>query len=170
MTVIGCLMGMALMLSMAPYLHAHITTTSPVRNTTLGVELIDPAILIEQFVQVFKVKGNPVIVNKGAPVAFAEDRLRVLLHGGTVGAVNLQVVRDMPQPELVRLLFRAVAGVYATDPHARCSLVTDPATGALESILDDASENQGALIGMCVTLLCVLGVVLLRRKDPLLGA
>lgn len=142
-----------------------IATMLSLLAATSQVEWIDPPVLIQEYNHVFKVKGNPTVISRGAAVVAAEDRLRVLLHLPADTPPDLLAVRNMSQPQLVQLLFYAVAGVYATHPHAQCPFLMDVDTGALEPVNDNA-ENESVLIGMCVTLLCILAVLKLKTKDP----
>ena len=127
-------------------------------------EPINPIVLIKEYSHVFKVKGNPIVVSRAGVVVAAEDRLRTLLHLPPDHPPDLFTVRNMTQTELVRLLFYAVAGAYATDPRAQCPFLMDADTGALEPATEN-SENEGVLVGMCITLLCILGIILLSPKE-----
>lgn len=135
----------------------------------LSAEPIDQHVLIQEYNHVFKVKGNPVVISRGAAVVAAEDRLRVLLRIPPDTQLDLSTVRNMSQQRLVQLLFYSVAGVYATHPHAQCPFLIDVDTGALEPV-NDNTQNESVLIGMCVTLLCVLAVIKLKTKEFTVGS
>lgn len=129
-------------------------------------EVIDPHVLIQEYNHVFKVKGNPIVISRAAAVVAAEDRLRVLLHIPPDASIDLSAVRNLSQPELVRIMFHAVAGVYAKH---QCPFLIDVDTGALEPV-DDNKQNESVLIGMCVTLLCVIAVMKLKTKELTSGS
>lgn len=131
---------------------------------TMPVESIDQHVLIKEYNHVFKVKGNPIVISRAGAVVAAEDRLRVLLSVPPDRQLDLWTVRNMSQQGLVQLLFYSVAGVYATDPHAQCPFLIDVDTGALEPV-NDNTQTESVLIGMCVTLLCVLAVIKLKTKE-----
>jgi hypothetical protein len=135
-------------------------------------EPIDPTALIRAYTAVFHVKGNPVVLNRVAPVRYAEDRLRTVLHADPTDPISLTGVRNMSQVDLLTLLFKAVAGEYVTHKAGiapnPCYIVADPDTGILESVTH-AEETQPVLVGMCVVLLCILATKFVREQghgDP----
>ena len=130
-------------------------------------ELVDSLILVKEYNEVFKTKGHPIVVNHAQVVVAAEDRLRTLLQMDTTGPLDLSHVRNMSQSGLVQILFYAVAGSYVTVPHSHCPVLMDADTGGLEPVMLHG-DNEGVLVGMCVTLLCILGVMVLKHHstDP----
>ena len=133
-----------------------------------GAEPIDPDALVRAYSAVFHVKGNPAVLNRVAPVRYAEDRLRTVLHADPAHPISLTGVRNMTQVDLLTLLFQAVAGEYVTHKagitHSRCYIVADPDTGILESVTH-AEETQPVLVGMCVVLLCILATKVIRAQE-----
>ena len=130
-------------------------------------ELVDSLIMVKEYNEVFKMKGHPIVVNQAQVVVAAEDRLRTLLHMDSSAPIDLSHVRNMSQSGLVQILFYAVAGSYVTVPHSHCPVLMDADTGGLEAVLEH-TDNEGVLVGMCVTLLCILGVMVLKHHstDP----
>lgn len=108
----------------------------------------------------------------GPPVAYAVDRLRVLLGSSLpptgAGEPDLSLVRTLDQDELLRLLFLAVAGDYVTGPSALhpviCRLEADPITGAVD-VVSGRADAEAALTVIAAVLLLVV-VMNAYRREP----
>lgn len=124
-------------------------------------ELPVSATLVQKYSEVFSIKGQPTLANEAHVVVAATDRLRMLLRLSHDMPLDLQVVRNLTQGELLKLLFYAAAGSYSTTSGAPCQILVDVETGALE-YTNTESANEGVLIGLCVTLLCILTALVLQ--------
>lgn len=124
-------------------------------------ELPVSALLVQKYSEVFHIKGHPILANEAHVVVAATDRLRTLLRLSHNMPLDLQVVRNMSQGELLKLLFYSAAGSYSTTSGAPCQILVDAETGALES-MNTESTNEGVLVGLCVTLLCILTAFVLQ--------
>jgi hypothetical protein len=133
----------------------------------MSEEVADPSALVDAYNAVFSVRGGAPLASPGSHVGYVEDRLRVLVGAPPFAPLDLAAVRALPQPEFLRLLFRAVAGAYITGgPSAlradACRLQSDQATGALE-VTRAGGDHEAALTVIAVVLLCVLGAMMYRR-------
>jgi hypothetical protein len=126
----------------------------------------DPQALLAAYRAVFRVRGGAEIVGPGPTTAYAADRLRVLLGGQ--GPLDLAPARALAQPELLRLLFLAVAGDYVTGPAALqpalCRLEADPITGTL-AVTSARPDAEAALTVIAVVLLLVVVMTTYRRES-----
>ena len=134
----------------------------PVPEDRLPEHPSDEAI-VSAYASVFSVQGRPDLKGVSAPVAYATDRLRVLL-GTDAGPFDLRAIRALDQKALLVLAFKAVAGGYVTGPanfNSACHFTADPSTGVLE-LYHNTAENTAVLTVMSTVLLAVLLVVLGR--------
>jgi len=119
------------------------------------VEFPVSSTLVKMYGEVFQIKGHPTLANEAHVVVAATDRLRTLLRLRYDMPLDLHVVRNMTQAELLKVLFYAAAGSYSTTADSPCQIVVDAETGALE-ITNEETANEGVLVGLSVTLLCIL--------------
>ena len=135
-------------------------------NAQQGAEVADPSALVSAYNAVFSVRGGAALASPGSHVGYVEDRLRVLVGAPPFAPLDLARVRALPQPDLLKLLFRAVAGAYITGPSALradvCRIQSDQATGALE-VTRSGGDHEAVLTVIAVVLLCVLGAMMYRR-------
>ena len=130
-------------------------------------ERLDPDALLAAYNAVFSVTGASSLDAHTPPLAYAEDRLRVLLRVPPGEPTDLSSVRNMSQSELLVLLLQSVAGSYvsgrgALNPGA-CHFVSDAATGVLEVVRQDP-DSVPVLTCIAVLLLCVLTLQVYRRQ------
>jgi hypothetical protein len=133
-------------------------------------ETPEPAALVDAYNAVFSVRGGAPLATPGPHVEYVEDRLRVLLGGAPFAPLDLSRVRALSQPDLLRLLFRAVAGAYVTGPSpalrpGACAIRADQVTGGLE-LVRVGGDHEALLTVIAVVLLCVLAAVMYRRDRP----
>jgi hypothetical protein len=133
----------------------------------MGEEVPDPSALVEAYNAVFAIDGGAVLASPGRHVGYVEDRLRVLAGAPPFEPLDLARVRALPQADLLRLLFRAVAGAYVTGPAGglragACLIRADQTTGGLE-VARAAGDHEAVLTVIAVVLLCVVGAMLYRR-------
>jgi hypothetical protein len=135
---------------------------------TAHTEFIDPDTLLSAYNAVFSVSGTDSMDANSPPVAYAEDRLRVLMRVAPGLTTDLDFVRNTTQGELLILLFQSVAGSYISGRGAlnkgSCNLVSDPATGILEMVTHDP-DSIPVLTCITVVLLCVLTLQVYRRQS-----
>jgi len=127
--------------------------------------------LVSAYSDVFSVRGGAVVSKRGPPVEYAEDLLRRAVGAPAFRPLNLTDIRALPKNQLMRLLFKAVAGHFISGPGSLrgdvCRLVADPASGTLE-LTRDGGNNEVALTVIALILLVVLGVMLFkgeRKRD-----
>ena len=132
----------------------------------MAEEVADPSALVDAYNAVFSVRGGARLASPGPHVGYVEDRLRVLVGAPPFAPLDLARVRALPQADLLRLLFRAVAGAYIAGPSALrgevCRIQADQATGGLE-VARGGGDHEAVLTVVAVVLLCVLGAMLYRR-------
>jgi hypothetical protein len=132
----------------------------------MAEEVADPSALVDAYNAVFSVRGGAQLASPGQHVGYVEDRLRILVGAPPFAPLDLARVRALNQTDLLRLLFRAVAGAYIAGPSALrgevCRIQADPTTGGLEVALG-GGNHEAALTVVAVALLCALGDMLYRR-------
>ena len=139
-----------------------------------GAEVPDPSALVDAYNAVFVVEGGAVLASPGRHVGYVEDRLRVLTGAPAFEPLDLARVPALPQADLLRILFRAVAGAYVTGPPSglraadSCRIRADQTLGSLE-VSRGGGEHEAVLTVITIVLLCVLGVMLYRRDRVVRG-
>lgn len=129
--------------------------------------------LVSAYNDVFSVRGGAPLSKYGPQVQYAEDLLRRVVPSRPFQPLNLTEIRSIPRNQLMRLLFKAIAGHFISGPSALrgdvCRLVADPATGTLE-VTRDGGGSEVALTVIALILLIVLGVTLYKgsrvSKEP----
>jgi hypothetical protein len=135
-----------------------------------GSEEISGQDLVEAYNAVFSVRGGATVAKRGPQVHYAEDLLRRMPELGAQAfrPLDLAEIRSLPKNQLMRLLFKAVAGHFIAGPSSLrgdvCRLEADPASGALE-LVRDGGTSQVALVVIALVLLCVLFVMLYKREQ-----
>jgi hypothetical protein len=125
--------------------------------------------LVSAYNDVFSVRGGALVSGKGAHVDYAEDLVRRAVGAPAFLPLNLTSIRNAPKSQLIRLLFKAVAGHFVAGPSSLrgdvCRLLADPVSGSLE-LTRDGGESEVVLIVISLVLLGVVFVMLCKRRDP----
>jgi hypothetical protein len=125
--------------------------------------------LVSAYNDVFSVRGGAPVAGRGPHVDYAEDLLRRAVGAPAFRPLNLTDIRNTPKNQLMRLLFKAVAGHFIAGPSSLrgdvCRLLADPASGSLE-LTRDGGDNEVVLTVISLVLLAVIFVMLCKRKDP----
>ena len=125
--------------------------------------------LVSAYNDVFAVKGGALVSRKGAHVEYAEDLVKRAVGAPAFRPLNLTDIRNAQKNQLVRLMFKAVAGHYIAGPSSLrgdvCKLLADPVSGSLE-LTRDGGENEVVLTVISLILLAVVLVMLCKRRDP----
>jgi hypothetical protein len=125
--------------------------------------------LVAAYNDVFAIKGGAVVSRRGVHVEYAEDLLRRAVEVPAFRPLNLTEIRNVPKGQLVRLLFKAVAGHFIAGPSSLrgdvCRLLADPVSGSLE-LTRDGGEDVVVLTVISLILLAVVLVMLCKRRDP----
>lgn len=125
--------------------------------------------LVEAYNSVFSVRGGAPVAKHGPQVDYVEDLLKRVADLGAppFRPLELGEIRALPKNQLVRLLFKAVAGHFIAGPSSLrggvCRLQADPVSGTLE-LYRDGCNNETVLVVIAMVLLCVLVVMLYRRE------
>jgi hypothetical protein len=128
-----------------------------------------PEDLVEAYNSVFSVKGGAPVAKYGRQVQYVEDLLRRLPEAGAPAfePLDLARIRALPKGQLLRLLFKAVAGHFVAGPGSLrrdvCRIQADPISGALD-LYRDGCSSEVALTVIALVLLCVLSVMIYRRE------
>jgi hypothetical protein len=121
--------------------------------------------LVSAYNDVFSVRGGAPLSKYGQQVQYAEDLLRRIVPSRPFQPLNLTEIRNMPRNQLMRLLFKAIAGHFIAGPSSLrgdvCRLVADPVSGTLE-VTRDGGGSEVALTVIALILLIVLGVTLYK--------
>jgi hypothetical protein len=137
----------------------------------MGDELT-PDDLVSAYNDVFSVKGGALVSRRGAHVDYAEDLVRRAIGAPAFRPLNLTEIRGAPKGQLVRLLFKAVAGHFIAGPSSLrgdvCRLLADPVSGSLE-LTRDGGDNEVVLTVISLILLAVVFVMMCKRRDPEAG-
>lgn len=133
---------------------------------------ITDADLVSAYNDVFAVKGGALVSGKGAHVEYAEDLVRRAVAAPAFRPLNLSDIRGTPKNQLLRLLFKAVAGHFIAGPSSLrgdvCRLLADPVSGSLE-LTRDGGDNEIVLMVISLILLAVVFVMMCKRRDPETG-
>ena len=125
--------------------------------------------LLDAYNDVFDVVGGARLISSGPHTHYVEDRLRTLLRAPPDSPLDLGLFRALPQADLLKILFRAVAGEFVSGPSslrpATCRLEADPVSGTIE-VTRDGDGHEAVLTVIAVVLLCVLAVTMYRRERP----
>lgn len=133
-------------------------------NSTLS-----PEDLVSAYNAVFAVRGGAAVTRVGPQVHYVEDLLRRMpeLGASPFAPLDLASIRNLPKNQLMRLLFKAVAGHFIAGPSSLrrdvCRLQADPLSGKLD-LYRDGGDNEVVLIVISLILLFVLFVMLYRRE------
>lgn len=124
--------------------------------------------LVSAYNDVFSVKGGALVSGKGAHVDYAEDLVRRALGAPAFRPLNLTAIRNTPREQLIRLLFKAVAGHFVAGPSSLrgdvCRLVADQVSGSLE-LTRDGGENVVVLTVISLVLLAVVLVMMFKLRN-----
>lgn len=126
--------------------------------------------LVSAYNSVFAVRGGAAVAKNGRQVQYVEDLLRRVTDLGAdpFRPLDLEKIRSLPKAQLVRLLFKAVAGSFIAGPSSLrrdvCRLQADPLSGTLE-LYRDGGENEVVLIVISLILLLVLFMMLHRQES-----
>jgi hypothetical protein len=127
-----------------------------------------PDELVSAYNDVFSVRGGALVSGKGAHVEYAEDLVRRAVGAPAFRPLNLTEIRSTPRDQLIRLLFKAVAGHFVAGPSSLrgdvCRILADPVSGSLE-LTRDGGENEVVLTVISLVLLAVVFVMLCKRRD-----
>jgi len=132
-------------------------------------DVLSPEDLVSAYNSVFSVRGGAVVAKRGPQVDYAEDLLRRMpeLGAAPFQPLELSQIRSLPKNQLMRLLFKAVAGHFIAGPSSlrgdTCRLQADPKTGTLELVREGCGK-ESALVVIALVLLCVLFVMLYRKE------
>lgn len=128
--------------------------------------------LVRAYNDVFSVKGGAPVSKYGPQVDYAEDLLRRAVGSPAFRPLNITEIRNIPKNQLMRLLFKAVAGHFIAGPSSLrgdvCRLVADPVSGTLE-LTRDGGDNEVVLTVIGLILLCVIAVMLYRKRGDATG-
>lgn len=132
-------------------------------------EQLTPEDLVSAYNDVFSVRGGALVSGPGPQVDYAEDLLRRAVGAPAFRPLNLTEIRATPKNQLMRLLFKAVAGHFIAGPSSLrgdvCRLLADPVSGTLE-VTRDGGDNEVVLTVIGLVLLSVVFVMLCKRKAP----
>lgn len=124
--------------------------------------------LVSAYNDVFSVRGGALVSGKGAHVEYAEDLVRRAVGAPAFRPLNLTEIRNTPKNQLMRLMFKAVAGHFIAGPSSLrgdvCRLLADPVSGTLE-LTRDGGENEVVLIVISLILLAVVFVMMCKRRE-----
>jgi len=130
---------------------------------------LSEADLVEAYNGVFSVKGGAPLARAGPQVEYVEDLLRRMPEVGAAPfqPLELSQIRALPKNQLMRLLFKAVAGHFVSGPSSLrsdvCRLQADPLSGALE-VYREGGDSEVVLIVISLVLLLVLFFLLYKRE------
>ena len=157
-----------------PYKKQPNTTRNMIPRITLTIALAlalalaarDTDMVLDAYVSVFSVASNARIASYGPAPAHAYDQLRVLFPPGPA-ADPLAAARALPDHELMRVLFKALAGHFVTGPSALrpaiCTIQADPRTGRLD-VSSNELNTETVLGVLCILLLLVVLGLLFRLE------
>ena len=124
--------------------------------------------VVAAYNDVFTLRGGAPVAKHGRQVQYAEDLVKRTASLPAFQPLNLAAVRSLPRNQLMRLLFKAVAGHFVSGPSALrtdvCRLLADPVTGTLE-VTRDGGQNEVVLTVISLILLIVLGVMLYKKSQ-----
>lgn len=133
----------------------------------LALAARDTSMVLNAYVSVFSVASNARVASYGPAPAHAYDQLRVLFPPNDPAADPLAAARGLPDDELLRVLFKALAGHFVTGPSALrpaiCTIQADPRTGRLD-VSSNELNTETVLGVLCILLLLVVLGLLFRLE------
>lgn len=141
----------------------------PVDSLPSPGEYLDDQDLVDAYNAVFSIKGGAALSKTGPQVNYAEDLVKRVAEVGAppFEPLDLGKIRALPRNQLMRLLFKAVAGHFVSGPSSLrsdvCRLQADPVSGALE-VVRDGADSEVVLIVISAILLFVLVFMLYKRE------
>ena len=137
-------------------------------------ETITDEDLVSAYNSVFSVRGGAALTKRGPQVQYVEDLLRRMPELGSpaFAPLDLASLRSLPKAQLLRLLFKAVAGHFIAGPSSLrrdvCRIQADPLSGKLE-VYRDGGDNEVVLIVISLILLFVIFMMLYRKESAQAG-
>ena len=125
--------------------------------------------LVDAYNEVFTVRGGASLAGPGPQVDYVEDLLKRMaeLDARPFEPLDLAKIRALPKSQLLRLMFKAVAGHFISGPSALrsdvCRLQADPVSGTLE-VYREGQDGEVVLTVISVVLLLVLLFMLYKRE------
>ena len=124
--------------------------------------------LISAYMQVFQLQGGLVLTEKSPPVNYILSQINVLLNHNSTTIDFLNVTRHLSDPDLLRILFQAVAGNFVAAGTSAlgteaCKITADPVTGYLAA-QDNMYQNKIVLTVISIILFVVIGFTFYQQQ------